>query len=50
MDALNLHIKFINKSLWEELERMNRKDKKGVNIYSDLSYHLLLYFEWRLHH
>ena len=31
---------------------MNRKKekKKGVDIYSDLSYHLLLSFGWRLNH
>ena len=26
------------------------KIKKVVGIYSDLSYHLLLYFEWRINH
>ena len=28
----------------------HRKFKKGMNIYSDLSYHLFLYFEWRFNH
>ena len=29
---------------------MNSKDKNSVEFYSDLSYHLFLYFEWRIHH
>ena len=33
-------------SLWGELELLSRKNKNGVDIYSDLSYHLLLSFEW----
>ena len=49
MDTLTFNRYFIIKSLWYDLERLNNR-KKDVYNYGDLSYHLLLSFEWRLYH
>ena len=48
MDASTLNIYVSSKYLWEEMELLNRKNKKGVDIFSDIYYHLFLSFEWRL--
>ena len=35
---------------WEELEPSEPFKKKGVDVYSDLSYQLLMYFGWRMYY
>ena len=44
-DTSTLNIQSIRISFWEELERLNRKKEKGLDIYIDLPYQLLFSFE-----